>query len=345
MRSPATRMTHWFGAMICALALLASASLIGWSTPASAADKATLRLEWRLTGYHTPYWYAKDKGFYKDEGIDLKIRWGDGSGKAAASVAAGNEEFGQSDGMILAAGISRGMPLKAIFSVTQKATWVIVSYKDNPVNKPQDLIGKTMSTIASHRPILQFFFKLNNIPLDKVKLQVVGGRVRNSLFRTKTVHATMGIYDGRTLDFKFLAEAGKVAPVTFLRLNEHGWDTLGQMIMTNDNMIKNNPSLVRRFVKASIRGWKESGKPENIDEAIGIAIKNSPNETQKVPGVRAQFKGSLGTLRTKRTQGKPHGWMAAGDWEKTLEVVKKIKNVKKLLPVSSYYTNDFIPSN
>ena len=115
--------------------------------------------------------------------------------------------------------------------------------------------------------------------------------------------------------------------------------------MTNDNMIKNNPSLVRRFVKASIRGWKEAMKPGNIDEAVSIAIKNSPNETQKLPGVRAQFKGSLDTLRTKRTKGKPHGWMAAGDWEKTLEAMKISKNVKKVLPVSSYYTNDFIPSN
>ena len=122
-------------------------------------------------------------------------------------------------------------------------------------------------------------------------------------------------------------------------------DTLGQMIMTNDNLIKNNPSLVRRFVRASIRGWKESMKPENIDEAVSIAIKNSPNETQKLPGVRAQFKNSFGTLRTKRTQGKPHGWMAAGDWEKTLEAMKIMMNVKKVLPVSSYYTNAFIPSN
>ena len=80
-----------------------------------------------------------------------------------------------------------------------------------------------MSTIASHKQILHLFFKINNIPVDKVKLQIVGGRVRNTLFRTKQVHATMGIYDGRTLDFKFLAEAGKVKPVTFLRLNEHGW--------------------------------------------------------------------------------------------------------------------------
>ena len=215
MRSPATRMTHWFGAIICALALLASGSLIGWSTPASAADKATLRLEWRLTGYHTPYWYAKEKGYYKDEGIDLHIRWGDGSGKAAASVAAGNEAFGQADGMILAAGISRGMPLKAIFSVTQKATWVIVSYKDNPVNKPQDLIGKTMSTIPSHKQILHLFFKINNIPVDKVKLQLVGGRVRNTLFRTQKVHATMGIYDGRTLDFKFSPRRARSSPSPF----------------------------------------------------------------------------------------------------------------------------------
>ena len=147
-----------------------------------------------------------------------------------------------------------------------------------------------MSTIASHKQILHLFFKINNIPVDKVKLQIVGGRVRNTLFRTKQVHATMGIYDGRTLDFKFLAEAGKVKPVTFLRLNEHGWDTLGQMIMTNDNLIKNNPSLVRRFVRASIRGWKESMKPENIDEAV-------QHRDQKFPERNPEASGRQGAIQ------------------------------------------------
>lgn len=325
------------GACVSALLLL-----LAGSGTSEALEKATFRLEWRLTGYHTPYWYAKEKGYYRDEGIDLDIRWGDGSGKTLASIAANNEEFGQGDGMIVAAGISRGMPVKAIYAVTQSSTWVIVSYKDKPIEKPQDLVGKTLSTVASHVKVLKLFFRLNHVPEDKVNLQVVSGRVRNTLFRQGKVDGTMGIYDGRTLDFQFLADEGKVKPVTWMRLNAHGYNAVGQMLIANDNTLKSKPDLVRRFLRATARGWKEAMMPGNIDEAVRIAIKNSPNEMQTLAGVKAQFQNSFSALHTEHSKGKPLGWMAAEDWQATLDAMVKMEMVDKVMPASSYYTNEFV---
>ena len=332
-------------AALLACLVVASALVLAWSDEAAAADKATFRLEWRLTGYHAAYWYAKEKGFYEAEGIDLDIRWGDGSGKTLTSIAANNDDFGQSDGVIAAAGISQGMPVKAIYAVTQKSTWVIVSYKDKPINKPQDLVGKSLSTVASHVKVLQLFFRLNKVPEDQVTLQVVTAGVRNTLFRQGRVDGTMGIYDGRTLDFQFLADEGKVKPVVWLRLNEWGYRAVGQMIIANESTLQNKPDLVRRFLRATARGWKEAMKPENVDEAIRIAIKHSPNETQVLEGVKAQFQNSWSVLHTDHSRGKPLGWMAQEDWQATLDAMREMEMVDKVRPVGDYYTNEFIPSN
>jgi NitT/TauT family transport system substrate-binding protein len=334
----------WVSLVLTCLVVVAAVAL-GWTGAAGAADKAVFRLEWRLTGYHAAYWYAKEKGFYEAEGIDLDIRWGDGSGKTLTSIAANTEDFGQCDGVIAAAGISQGMPVKSIYAVTQKSTWVIVSYKDKPISKPQDLVGKSLSTIASHVKVLQLFFRLNKIPEDQVTLQVVAAGVRNTLFRQGKVDGTMGIYDGRTLDFHFLAEEGKVKPVTWLRLNEWGYKAVGQMIIANESTLQKKPDLVRRFVRATARGWKESMKPENVDEAVRIAIKHSPNETQTLDGVKAQFQNSWSVLHTEHSKGKPLGWMAAEDWQATLDAMKEMEMVDKVRPVGEYYTNEFVPSN
>eukprot|EP01031_Cornospumella_fuschlensis_P045508 gene45508-55698_t len=62
-----------------ALALMAGPALTG-SAHAQAADKAVLMLNWYVYGEHAPFVLGVQKGYYKDEGIDLEIQEGRGSG-------------------------------------------------------------------------------------------------------------------------------------------------------------------------------------------------------------------------------------------------------------------------
>ena len=62
-----------------------------------AEDAVSLRLNWYLGGLHTPFYYGKEKGFYKAEGIDLTINEGRGSANTVQVVAAGSDTFGLAD--------------------------------------------------------------------------------------------------------------------------------------------------------------------------------------------------------------------------------------------------------
>ena len=57
-------------------------------SPAFAADKVTLMLNWYVYGEHAPFYYGKEKGFFKDQGIDLEIQEGRGSATVTQVVAA-----------------------------------------------------------------------------------------------------------------------------------------------------------------------------------------------------------------------------------------------------------------
>src|SRR3954465_16034211 len=81
-----------FRSIIGALAALAAST-----TMALAQDAVSLRLNWYFGGLHVPFYYGKERGFYKEEGIDLTINEGRGSANTVQVVAAGSDTFGLAD--------------------------------------------------------------------------------------------------------------------------------------------------------------------------------------------------------------------------------------------------------
>ena len=70
------------------LSLMAAvAAFSAFTTAASAQDKFPFRLNWTLYGEHAPFFVALDKGFYKEEGLDVEILEGSGSTTVAQLVA------------------------------------------------------------------------------------------------------------------------------------------------------------------------------------------------------------------------------------------------------------------
>ena len=63
------------------------ASLLA-ANAAQAQDKVTFRLNWLLYGFHTPFYLGLERGYYKEEGIDLTIGEGQGSVRAVQTVGA-----------------------------------------------------------------------------------------------------------------------------------------------------------------------------------------------------------------------------------------------------------------
>ncbi len=321
-----------------ALAMLLS---VGWVGQAAAAEKATLRLEWKLTGYHTPFYWAKEKGYYAKEGIDLKISEGAGSGKTITALAANRDTFGFADYLALAKGIAKGMPLKAVYSVQGKSAWAIVSFEDNAVRKPSDLSGKSLASVGVHISILKLWLKINNVPVNSVKMNIVGGRTRNTTFANGKVDTIMSITTGSPNDFVAAAKAGKGKPVHFLMFTDWGVKPMGQGILVHNDTAKNKPDLVRGFLRATQKAWKEAAV--NVDEAVDIALKHSKGNDHRRESVKLQFVGTLELLKSDNTWGKPLGWMAEKDWKKTEEVLLKTDVIKNPLPPSKYYTNEFVP--
>src|SRR6195256_4349584 len=94
---------------------------------AGAADAISLRLDWTLSGYHLPFYWAKEKGHYTAENLNVEIKDGAGSGKTVSLMAGQQDDIGLADYMLMAAGVAKGMKLKGVYAVVQNGAWAVIS--------------------------------------------------------------------------------------------------------------------------------------------------------------------------------------------------------------------------
>ena len=106
-----------------------------------------------------------------------------------------------------------------------------------------------------------------------------------------------------------------------------GVTTLSSAIIANNDWMKDakNQDALRRFLRASQRGWQYSF--DNRAEAAEIFRKAAPVFTQEI--ALLEVDGTMSIIRTERTKGKPIAWSDAGDWKDSQELLEKFAKLKR----------------
>jgi len=317
----------------------------GTVLPAAAADPVSLRLDWTLSGYQLPFYWAKAKGYYTAEGLDVDIKSGAGSGKTVSLMAGQQDDIGLADYMLMAAGVAKGMKLKAVYAVVQNGAWAVISAADNPITKPQDLIGRSVAVTADHKALLDLLLAANKIPPDKVSIRVTGAATRNTVFTNGQVDSFVSVIVGSPLDLVVRARQGKGKPLHFMKFEDFGVAPLGQGVIVHEQTLAQKPELVRKFVRATARALNEVTKPENATEGVDIAMRLSETAEDRRESVALQWQETLPRLQTKNSAGKPYGWMSDADWQEASDILLKTASIDKPFPLAGFYTNAFVPLN
>ena len=130
--------------------------------PAHAADKVTLQLKWVTQAQFAGYYVAKEKGYYKDEGLDVTIKPG-GPDVAPEQVLAGGGADVVVDWMPAAlAAREKGEPMVNIAQPFKHSGLMLTCRADTGVKAPQDLKGRTLGVwfYGNEYPFLNWMGKL-----------------------------------------------------------------------------------------------------------------------------------------------------------------------------------------
>src|SRR5258708_25737942 len=146
--------------IVLAAAALALGALS--SSAASALDVVRLRLNGMYYGSHSGFALGKDKGYFRDAGIDLDIRSGNGSGSANRLVANGDSTFAYGSCASMVNLAAQGAPLIAVAVIDAMGTDAVIVRPDTGVKTIAALKGKTLPTTANARAHTLFPLVLKN---------------------------------------------------------------------------------------------------------------------------------------------------------------------------------------
>ncbi len=301
-------------------------------------ETATLRLDWVVNGKLAPFYVAKEKGYYAEEGIDADVLEGGGSGKTVAVVGSGADTFGFADAGAIIRLVGEDVPVQIVADILQKNPMGIFYLESAGIHAPKNLEGKTLSVVPSGSvsPILPAFLTLNGVDVAKVNvLSVDAGAAPAALVQGK-----MDALGGELVDL--ITAQGFEPDQRFgsLMFADYGINLLSHGIIANLKTIQEKPDLVRRFVRASLRGWAYAA--EQPDEAAEIVYRQFPKTNKDL--LLAVLKGNLGLLHSKRTEGKPLGWVDDADMDDSLHLLSQYGGLAVVKPTSTYYTNAFLPN-
>ena len=315
--------------------LFAGLLLAAAAISAQAQDAVSLRLNWYLGGLHVPYYYGKDMGFFKAEGIDLTINEGRGSANTVQVVAAGSDTFGMADSSSLITTAAKGADVKSVMSLLNSTGFSVVSLASSGIKTPKDLEGKSLA-VSPGDPLGQLFRAMaaaNKLNIDSIKFVQVDPAAKVVAVLEKRVDALLGGVD----DQFFLIKYKGVEPAA-LRYADHGANIVGMTIMTSGATIKGKPDLVRRFVRASVKSWAEARK--NPGAAVDAAMKAKPDLNRQ--STLDQMMVDFDLMDSANSKGKI-GMGAKADWDQTLTLLKQYRDLDTKEPWTTFHTNEFVP--
>ena len=240
---------------------------------AHAADKVTIQLKWVAQAQFAGYFVAKDKGFYKDAGLDVTINPG-GPDVAPPQVIAGGGADVVVDWMPSAlASREKGVALVNISQTFKHSGLELVCRKDTGIKKPEDLKGKTVGIWygGNEYPFLNWMSKLDyktDGSPGGVKILKQGFNVDPILQKQADCVSAMTYNEyWQVIDGGF-----KPSDLVVFNYEKEGVATMEDGLWVMEAKLK-DPAFVAKmakFVKASMKGWDYAKAHE--DEAVKIIL-------------------------------------------------------------------------
>jgi NitT/TauT family transport system substrate-binding protein len=215
--------------------------------PATAGlTKVTLQADWYPQPEHGGFYTALAKGYYKDEGLDITIQAGSQYAIPDQQVAVGAAQFGMGSSDRTLESVADGHPLVAVAATMQTDPQGIMVRKDSPIHEFGDLHGHSIAV----KPGSTWFQCL-------VK--------RNKLSDVKEIPATMSVANF-VADPNYIQQAFATSEPFFARqagietrvllTRDAGYNPYRVMFTARD-FLQQHPDVVAKFVRASIKGWRE----------------------------------------------------------------------------------------
>jgi NitT/TauT family transport system substrate-binding protein len=297
-------------------------------------DKVTVQLKWVHQAQFAGLYVAREKGYYAREDLEVNFLEGGQGIDNVDAVISGRAQFAVTTPEDVLISRSRGVPLQAIAAIYRRSAVVFLALAGSGITRPYDFLGKTVASGGEGGALRDFEFQflalVKKLGLDLSKIRVVPNDPKYTAFIKGDVDVTAAFSTGGLIR---LRQQG--LKLNLIWPSDYGIHFYSDTLVATDETIKERPALVARFLRATLKGWRDA--IGNSDEAVATTLKYA---RVKDPHFQtAMMEGLLPLVHT----GEDHiGWMKPAVWRGMYHVLLEQKILNAPLEVDQAYTMRFL---
>jgi len=259
------------------LIILALAFGLALGHAAMAQTHLKMVLNWKYGGGQGMFFLAQDRGYFKDEGIDVTIDQGNGSGAAVPLVANGTYDigFGDINALIEFAAKKPDDAPVAVYVMFNEPPFTVAVRADSPIHAPKDFEGKTLGAPANDAALKLFpaFCTITKIDCAKVSITNMQPNLREQMLMGKQIDGAFG-YVGTIRQSAKQLGVDAATQLRFIRYSDFGMDLYSNGIIVSKKLVAEKPEVVKGFLRALNKGMIDALKDPQA--AVAAALTREP---------------------------------------------------------------------
>jgi len=321
------------GVKISTVGLLLAFTLIAACTPQEIEqppDQVTVQLKWVHQAQFAGFYLAQEQGYYAAENISVTFVEGGSGINPLEPVINGEADFGVGAPDDILVQRSHGEPIVAIATIFRRSPIVFAALADSGIEAPADFLGRSVAVTGTVDLEIQFRALMNKLNLDVSQVELMPHsydltRLYVGEVDVISVYLTGGVIRMRQDGHQ----------VNLIWPNDYGIHMYADTLATTDQMIAQNPDLVTRFLRATLRGWRAAiEKPE---AAVAATLQYA---RESDPELQAQMMAaSVPLIHTGEDQ---IGWMRAEVWQGMHDMLLEQGLLDAPVDLDKVYTMEFL---
>ncbi|MDM8550260.1 ABC transporter substrate-binding protein [Desulfobacterales bacterium HSG2] len=292
----------------------------------------TIRLNWVTNVQFAGVLLAKERGWYREAGIDLTIKGWEQGISPIDEVLAGKAQVGVADASKLVESRTKGSGVKAVMTAFQKSPVCLMSKKERGIETVRDLVGKK---IGVNNPEAEAAVRImmRNQGLDYKDIIPVKVGWDLQPFLDDKFDVFLAFLNNEPLIMRKQGHEVNVIPGF-----KYGYDFYAGICFMTETMISEQSDLSGRFVSVTLRGWREAFRDMEATAKLVVG-KYYPQGTVEHQTESLKVFKYLATLGLG---GSFTGLMEERTWEKGIDTLHKFGQIEKRIPAKDVFTLEFL---
>lgn len=276
-------------------------------------------LGWKTQGSDAFLFVARDKGYFKDEGLNVVIDQGEGSGATITRIMSGAYDagFGDMNAIIQNASTRKGEAPVMVYQLWNQPPFAFVSKASAGIRTPKDLEGRTLGGAQGTPTVrmLPVFAKANKLDASKLKLNNMAPNLQEPLLIKGEIDAAV-VFNITSYFNLILNRQDPEKDYAWISFGDYGLDLYSNGVMVSQKLLRENPKAVAGLVRAINKAVMEVAADQDAGMKATLNFDNLVNEAVEKRRLQYSFEklivspemkeigvGDLKDDRLKRTIG------------------------------------------